>query len=114
VYVELRADMERRVDNILSEYAEKEGWEEEARKAIHKIRKYLGPQRFALASDLFEKGRYREVVRFLMEEYYDKRYRQFGKPVMSVDCNDVKECVTNLKKFYTSLTDEVEVQNTYL
>ncbi len=103
LYVELIAPIEVRVKNILEEYTSREGWQEEAKKALFKIKKYLGPQKFEHAMDLFEKGKYPEVVRFLIEEYYDKKYRLFGKPLLELESSDERTCTNLLKALYESL-----------
>ena len=110
-YVEIKASMETRVRNIISDYMKREGWEEEAREAVKKIKKYLGPQRFNYLMECFERADYEEVIRFLIEEYYDKKYRQFGEPVIEVNCDDARECVKRLKEFYDSLSHEGKVQD---
>jgi len=114
IYVELTASLERRIDNILEDYTEAEGWEEEAKRAVERIRKYLGPQRYAYVMEKFEEKDYREIVRFLIEEYYDRKYKQFGEPVFEVNCDDLEECVRRLERFYLRLKDEGKVQNTPL
>ncbi len=114
IYVELWASLETRVRNIVSDYTQREGWEEEALSAVKRIEKYLGPQRYSQVMELFEEGRHEEVIRFLIEEYYDRKYRQFGEPVFELNCDDLKECVGKLKEFYYSLRDESKVQDTAL
>ncbi|WP_457601327.1 tRNA 2-selenouridine(34) synthase MnmH [Hydrogenivirga sp.] len=111
VYVELTASLDTRVRNIVEDYMATEGWEEEALRAVGRIKKYLGPQRFEYLTECFERGDYEEVIRFLIEEYYDKRYRQFGKPVLYVNCDSVPECVCALQKFYERLIREGKVQD---
>ena len=103
IYVELEASIEKRVENILSEYTKAQGWEEEALSAVHRIKRYLGPQRFEAVMEMFEKRDFRGVVRFLIEEYYDKKYRLFGDPVLRVSAEDPESCAQALKRFYTSL-----------
>ncbi|RLJ70668.1 tRNA 2-selenouridine synthase [Hydrogenivirga caldilitoris] len=103
LYIELTASIDTRIRNIISDYTQKENWEEEAFTAVQKIRKYLGPQKFELVKELFEQKNYEEVVRFLIEEYYDKRYRQFGEPLLEVSCDNLKDCVEQLKEFYSQV-----------
>jgi len=110
-YVEITASLQTRVKNIISEYMNEEGWEKEALEAVKRIRKYLGPQRFNYLMERFESADYEEIVKFLIEEYYDRKYRQFGKPVIEVNCEDAQECVRRLKEFYTSLNHEGKVQD---
>jgi len=111
VYIEVKASLEKRIENILEDYTSVEGWEEEALEAVRKIRKYLGPQRFRYLMEKFEEKDYREIVRFLIEEYYDKKYRQFGEPVYEVECDDLTECVERLEEMYNLISHEGEVQN---
>ncbi len=109
IYVELVASIERRVENIMEVYTRREGWQEEALEAVLRIRKYLGPQRLEYILKRFREGNYREVVRFLMEEYYDRKYRQFGKPIVRVSSEDPRECADRLIELYERLRHEGKV-----
>ncbi|HIQ31821.1 MAG TPA: tRNA 2-selenouridine(34) synthase MnmH [Aquifex aeolicus] len=95
-YIEITAPIEKRVKNILADYTSRDGWEEEALRAMEKIKKYLGPQKFKRAVEMFREKDYSDVVRFLIEEYYDRRYRFFGEPVASIDCGDEQRCVEEI------------------
>ena len=114
IYVEITADIKSRVRNILEDYTRSKGWQEEVRVALSKIRKYLGPQKYGKALELLSKGEYIALVEFLIEEYYDKRYRLFGKPVAYVDCTDLGKCLHKLKEFYHRFSHEGKVPNTSL
>lgn len=111
IYVEITASLEVRVRNILEDYTSEKGWEEEARQSILRIRKYLGPQRFSYLMERFEDKDYEEVVRFLIEEYYDRKYKQFGEPVYTVSADDPEECAERLKELYERLSHESEIQD---
>ena len=114
IYVEITASLETRIRNILEDYTSTEGWEKEAREAIHRIRKYLGPQKFSYVLERFDRGDYREVVRFLIEEHYDRRYKTFGEPVLTLSCDDPKRCVEELERFLAERFYEGEVQDSSL
>ena len=114
IYIEVRASLERRIENILEDYTAEEGWEGEVLEGVKKIRKYLGPQRFRYLMERFREKDYREVVRFLIEEYYDRKYRQFGEPVLEVECEDLNWCVERLEEIYNLISDEGEVQDILL
>ncbi len=114
IYIEIKASLEKRVENILEDYTSEEGWEEEALEAVKKIRKYLGPQRFEYLMEKFGEKDYREIVRFLIEEYYDKKYRQFGKPSFEVDCDDLTKCVERLEEIYNLISNEGKVQDSLI
>ncbi len=105
IYVELTASLERRIENITEDYMQTEGWEEEAKEAVKRIKKYLGPQKFSYVMEKFEEKDYREIIRFLIEEYYDKKYKRFGQPVIEINCDDIGKCVERLREFYTHLTN---------
>jgi len=111
IYVEITASLEKRVENILREYTAFEGWEQEAAQALDRIAKYLGPQRYALLRELLLKGEVRELVRLLIEDYYDRRYRYFGSPLLSVSAEDPQECVQRLKELYNLIQNEGKVPN---
>ncbi|MDQ7037928.1 MAG: tRNA 2-selenouridine(34) synthase MnmH [Aquificota bacterium] len=111
VYVEIKASLETRIRNILEDYTSAEGWEEEARQALYRIKKYLGPQKFGYLVERFDQGDYEEVVRFLIEEYYDRKYKQFGVPVAEFWADDLEVCVRNLEEFLKETFHEGEVQD---
>ncbi len=111
IYVEIKASLETRIRNILEDYTSSEGWEEEARTALYRIRKYLGPQKFSYVVERFDKGDYEEVVRFLIEEYYDRKYKQFGVPVAEFWADDLEGCVRDLEEFLKESFHEGKVQD---
>jgi len=118
IYIEIKTSLERRIENILEEYTSNEGWEEQARESLRRLRKYLGPQRFEYLTERFEEKDYREVVRFLIEEYYDKNYKQFGEPVLYVEGDDPIACAEKLEEIYVRMStstnfisDEGKVQD---
>ncbi len=103
IYIEITASLETRIKNIIEEYTSFENWEEEARRAIYKIRKYLGENKFRTVMEMFENKEYEKVVEFLIKEYYDKKYKQFGKPIKIFNADDINRCVKEIKKFYEEL-----------
>ncbi len=114
IYVELEASTETRVENILREYTAVEGWERAVVEAAGKIARYLGPQRYAYLMDLLGGRKYRSAVRFLIEEYYDRKYRRFGDPVVRLSSDDPVACARRLAELYNLLVDEGKVPDTPL
>ncbi|SNZ14317.1 tRNA 2-selenouridine(34) synthase MnmH [Hydrogenobacter hydrogenophilus] len=102
VFVELTNSMENRIRNILEEYTLEEGWEEDVRVALGKIKRYLGEEGFAQALCMLEERRYEELVKFLMEAHYDKRYKLIRKPLYTVDCTDLQKCKDELLKIFNT------------
>jgi tRNA 2-selenouridine synthase len=114
IYVEITAPLDLRIKNILQDYTSTEGWEEEAKRAILRIRKYLGPQKFSYVMERFSKGDYEEVVRFLIVEYYDRKYKQFGEPVVRISSEDPERCVAYLEDLLSRVSHEGKVQDSPL
>ena len=113
-YVEIRLPIEERVRVILEDYTSREGWEKEVRKAIERLRKYLGNKKYRDVLELLERGDYREVVRFLIEEHYDKRYRVFKEPELVIEYRSVIEAVSGAREVLLEMMDEGEVQDSGL
>ena len=114
LYVEIKASLEKRVRNILEEYTASPGWQEEVLKALPKIAKYLGPQRYSLLKDLIERGEAEEAIRLLIEEYYDRKYRRFGEPVATISADDPQECLRSLRELYNYCVNEGKVPDPHL
>lgn len=102
VFVELTNSTENRIRNILEEYTLEEGWEEDVRVALGKIKRYLGEEGFAQALCMLEEKRYEELVKFLIEAHYDKRYKLIRKPLYTVDCTDLQKCKDELLKIFNT------------
>ncbi|MGB9873817.1 MAG: tRNA 2-selenouridine(34) synthase MnmH [Hydrogenobacter sp.] len=102
VFVELTNSMENRIRNILEEYTLEEGWEEDVKVALGKIKRYLSEEGFAQALCMLEERRYEELVKFLMEAHYDKRYKLIRKPLYTVDCTDLQKCKDELLKIFNT------------
>jgi len=102
VFVELTNSMENRIRNILEEYTLEEGWEEDVRIALGRIKRYLSEKDLVKALDMLEEKRYEELVKFLIEAYYDKRYKLIRKPLYTVDCTDLERCKVQLLKIFNA------------
>jgi tRNA 2-selenouridine synthase len=75
VSVELTAPVERRVDVLLEDYLAREGSREELRGQLPFIEKRLGPVAWkGRLTGLLDGGEDRELVRQLLEHYYDPLY----------------------------------------
>ena len=78
--VQLTAGVERRVDVLLADYLEVEGSREELRDQLPFIEKRLGPVQWAgRLTGLLDRGEDRELVRLLLEHYYDPLYTHSEK-----------------------------------
>lgn len=106
IYVELEASLQRRLRNILEDYTCFEGWQEEAKIALHKIRKYLGEERYKKAINLLEEGKAEELALLLMTDYYDRTYKLQKRASYKLDCSDLEHCLESLKNLYTQLLKE--------
>ncbi len=111
LYIEITASLNTRIENILEEYTSFQGWEEYVEKALFKIAKYLGTERFKYLKKLLRDKEYKKAVHFLIVEYYDKKYKLTGKPSLKINADNLQECVSKLEEFYISLKDESEIPN---
>ena len=110
-FVEIVLPLEERVRIILEDYTSTQNWQEEARKALSRLKRYLGPQKSGEAFRLFEQGRYEELVEYLITHHYDRRYRVFKKPDYRLTCDDLDQCYHQFKELYIEITRESTLQN---
>ncbi len=106
VYVEIEASLEKRVKNLLEEYTKFEGWQEEAKESLLRIRRYLGEKNYSLALELLSKERVEEFAEFLIREYYDKTYKPHKHPSFKLNCDQIDRCLERLKDIYSCLLKE--------
>lgn len=102
IFIEIHNSMENRVKNILEEYTREEGWEDEVRQALYRIRKYLGEKNLAQAIKMLENKEYKTLVRFLMETHYDKKYKVSKRPLYTLDGSDIHKCGEELIKIFNT------------
>ena len=96
LYIEVTADIDVRVKNVLDEYFPDNGKEVIA--ATPKLRKYLG-KKVDWLIDLFQQGKHEEGIQYLLEEYYDKKYNMVGDYIHQISGNDVDKAVNELEDF---------------
>lgn len=106
IYVEIESFIEKRVKNLIEEYTSFESWQEELKKSLAKIRKYLGEEKYSVSLELLEKGHTEELAEFLIREYYDKTYKLKRNPFLRLDCTDMEDCYERLKELYSCLLKE--------
>ncbi|MEJ5339140.1 MAG: tRNA 2-selenouridine(34) synthase MnmH [Aquificaceae bacterium] len=106
IYVEVHASHERRVKTLVEEYTGFDGWQEEARRSLLKIRKYLGEGKYSIALEILEKNMAEDLAEFLIREYYDRTYKLHKNTLFRLDCNDLEKCYENLKELYSCLLKE--------
>ncbi len=73
--VELNTTLEERIRNIEEEYL-KNADVGDIMEAVYKISKYLGKEGTEHVLNLIKEERWREAIRFLIENYYDKTYKR--------------------------------------
>lgn len=110
VFVEVQASLQSRLKNLVEDYTAYPNWQEQVRKSIHKIRKYLGEQKCEVALNMLSAGKVEELALFLMKEYYDRTYRSHKEPLFRIDCTDFEKCLRKLKETYESLLRERQTQ----
>ncbi|MCS7307814.1 MAG: tRNA 2-selenouridine(34) synthase MnmH [Aquificaceae bacterium] len=106
VFVEVEASLSVRLKNIIEDYTSSQGWQEEVRRSLHKIRKYLGEEKYLSALEMLKENKVEELALFLMENYYDKNYRYHKPAIYKVDCSDFETCLQNLKELYSCLLEK--------
>ncbi|MDW8433293.1 MAG: tRNA 2-selenouridine(34) synthase MnmH [Aquificaceae bacterium] len=106
IFVEVEASLSVRLKNIIEDYTSSQGWQEEVRRSLHKIRKYLGEEKYLLALEMLKENKVEELALFLMENYYDKNYRYHKPAIYKVDCSDFETCLQNLKELYSCLLEK--------
>ncbi|MCS6997860.1 MAG: tRNA 2-selenouridine(34) synthase MnmH [Aquificaceae bacterium] len=109
MFLEVEANYESRLKNLIEDYASFDGWQEEFRKSLLKIRKYLGEESYRKILHLLEENRAEELALLLMTEYYDRTYKLQKKPLFRLDCSDFEACLESLKELYARLLKEREV-----
>jgi tRNA 2-selenouridine synthase len=102
--VEITLSIDRRVELIIEEYTKADNWREESYRALQKIRKYIGDRGFQTAVEMLNTNRIRELVRFLIEEYYDRRYKLQGTPHLSIRAEDTERALSILEDLYNTLS----------
>ena len=105
-FLEIETSLERRLKNIIEEYTAFEGWQEEVKSSIGKIRKYLGEEKYKNAISMLEEGRIEDLALFLMTEYYDKAYKLNKSAFLKLYCSNEEECLSKIKEVYSSLLKE--------
>ena len=110
-FVEIVLPLEERVRIILEDYTSTQNWQEEAREALSRLKRYLGPQKSEEAFRLFDQGRYEELVEYLITHHYDRRYRVFKKPDYRLSCDDLDQCYRQFRELYIEITRESALQN---
>ncbi len=106
IFIEIETSLERRLKNIIEEYTAFEGWQEEVERALGKIRKYLGEEKYRRALSMLKEGRIEELAIFLMTEYYDRTYRVSKSVFLRLYCSNEEECLNKIKEVYSSLLKE--------
>ena len=97
-------DINSRTDCIIRQYTTEQGDnKEQLKRAIGCLENSLGKKRVSAFNDLVDNGEYREVVRYLLEEYYDPLYNYPDHPTedyhFSVKSDNIDEAVHKIKNY---------------
>ena len=107
--LELVAGTERRVDVLLEDYLERPGNRAELRRQLPFIEERLGPVRFAgKLVELLDAGRERELVRLLLERYYDPLYRHSERErpyATTIEATDPRAAALEVARFVDARRD---------
>lgn len=77
VHIKIEADIDYRVNNILSDYLN--GTKEEIIDALNLLRKHMSDRTVDSYINMIKSNNYKEVVKELMEKYYDPMYENENK-----------------------------------
>ncbi len=87
-------------------YTKFEGWQEEAKESLLRIRKYLGEKNYSLAIELLSREHIEEFAESLIRKYYDKTYKLHKHPSFRLNCDQIDKCLERLKDIYSCLLEE--------
>ncbi|RME33282.1 MAG: tRNA 2-selenouridine synthase, partial [Deltaproteobacteria bacterium] len=103
----VEAPMERRIDVILGDYPARDRLREAFIRPIEAIRPILGGTRTAELLQMLEAGRWRELVRALMVDYYDPRYlHTLPQKRLQIWAPDEDTGLANLKSAVRRILDQ--------
>jgi tRNA 2-selenouridine synthase len=107
IFILIKADIDNRVQNILDEYFADEKSVEQIIALTPRLTKYIGRKKVDWLIDLFKRGENREAVKFLLEGYYDKSYKnlnQSGIYKTTIFTDNIESAVKELENFVKSLS----------
>lgn len=103
IHVEIKASIEKRVDNILQDYVG--NTDKQLIEAISHMRRQLGNRKVDKYIELIKRHDYQPVIKELMEEYYDPLYghnkKNYVKSIHSDDLDKARDDLINLKEELT-------------
>ena len=98
----INADLETRADNIIEEYTASKNWQEETIEGLEKLEKYLGKKEVENYCEMLESGKIKELVKDLMENYYDPMYKKGEDKYVYeaiVEANDIDRACKTIEKW---------------
>ncbi|MDF1797738.1 MAG: tRNA 2-selenouridine(34) synthase MnmH [Planctomycetota bacterium] len=109
INVQLVADLERRVDVLIEDYLDRDGSRAELRTQLPFIEKRLGPVAWkGRLTGLLDAGEDRELVRTLLEHYYDPLYTHSERGhdyAQTIEMQDPQQAAAELAGFLDGLSD---------
>lgn len=106
----VEASMDARVKCTLTEYKTDKDSIEQIKKLLLRINNYLGKKNVQYVLGLLEEGRYEEACAFLLEKYYDEKYK-FNTDAefkFSICTDDIEKAKQELEKFVGLLQKDKE------
>ena len=96
------SDLDTRAQNIIEEYTDSENWKAETICGLKKLEKYLGIKEVERYCDMLEAGDVKELVKDLMENYYDPMYKKGEDKYVyeiTVDASDINTACNTIEKW---------------
>lgn len=104
VHILVECPMELRIRRIMDEYigTQQNGVLDEIRESIVRLKKELGKKKTDTLLELLDHKDYDEIVRILLEEHYDRKYKHSEKRynfVLKLRSDSLRECARTIAEF---------------
>ena len=107
IFILINAGIDNRVQNILDEYFADEKSVEQVIDLTPRLIKSIGSKKVDSLIDLFKKGENREAVKYLLEGYYDKSYKNLNESgiyMTTIFTDNIENAVKELEDFVKNLS----------
>jgi tRNA 2-selenouridine synthase len=102
VHILVQCSIETRIERIVDEYTQKVNTTDEIRDSIKRLQGELGKRRTAELLELLDNGDYRSIVKFLLQEHYDPKYRHSEKMYrycLTLNGEDIDRCASEIAQY---------------
>lgn len=88
----ISTSLDTRVENIVDEYTLSKEWKDEVVKGLNNLKKYISEKEISTYINMLENNKIKEVVKNLMENYYDPMYKKGQDKyeyVLNIESDDI-------------------------